>query len=39
MKLVKMQKDPTNKVVRKFLTKNDYIERKKAIYQINNQIS
>lgn len=31
MKLVKMQKNPTNKVVRKFLTINDYIEKKKAI--------
>lgn len=29
MKLVKMQKDPTNKVVRKFLTMNDYIEKRK----------
>lgn len=31
MKLVKLQKDPTNKVVREFLTMNDYIEKKKAI--------
>lgn len=31
MKLVKVPKDPTNKVVRKFLTMNDYIEKKKAI--------
>lgn len=29
MKLVKMQKDPINKVVREFLTMNDYIEKRK----------